>query len=457
MKTTLGLRLSHHLALTPQLQQSIRLLQMSTAELEQEIEKWLAENPLLEAEEAPDRRPQEEAGLAEQWAGSPKSSHESLDDASDWASQRAKPVSLQDALHEQAMALTLSERDRVWLDVLIDSLDDDGYLRETLAEIEAAVGEEFEEVFHRRLDADEMELGITLLQSMEPAGVGARSLSECLLLQLRGRPGVAADLARRLIAVPASLEALARKDFTSLCKILGCDRADLKSTQLLIQSLNPRPGKEFLDNEAQTIIPDVIAFKKTSAGRPVWQVRLNQSAVPRLSVNPVYAGLIAKGDGGSMTPQLQEARWMIKNIQQRFDTILRVSQAIAEEQQLFFEEGELAMKPLVLREIAQRCELHESTVSRVTTNKYMLTPKGTFELKYFFTSHVATHAGGTASSTAIRARIRQWIGQEDPRKPLSDQQLADRFSQEGIQVARRTIAKYREALRIDPVSQRKKL
>jgi RNA polymerase sigma-54 factor len=253
------------------------------------------------------------------------------------------------------------------------------------------------------------------------------------------------------------LNALGAKEFKELCKTLSCDRDELRLAVALIQGLNPRPGKEFQHDAAETVIPDVIAYRAPARNGGNWQVRLNESAVPRLTINPVYAEMIRDDRHHSMSSQLQEARWMMKNIQQRFDTILRVAQAIAVEQQAFFEHGELAMKPLVLREIAQRCELHESTVSRVTTNKYMLTPKGTFELKYFFASHVSTDSGGTASSTAIRAKIKQWVAEEDPRKPLSDQQIADRFVQDGVQVARRTIAKYREALKIDPVSQRKQL
>lgn len=480
MKPSLSLRAVQHLALTPQLQQSIRLLQMSTAELEEEIEKFISENPLLEIMEAsamaeareqrtdpasdeerhtPDGQEEHLPGAAESWASTPA---RSAGDDSDmeWVRQQAQPTSLRDHLHEQVMGLPLSERDRVWLDTLIDSLDDDGYLREPLQEIEASIAEPFEDAFGDRLDADEMMLGLRLLQSMEPTGVGARSLSECLRLQLeKADTGATAltQLAQSVVGNTEYLELLARRDFALLCKKLQCGREALRDAQYLIQSLNPRPGTRFQINEAQSVIPDVIAFKASAKKGGGWQVRLNESAIPRLTVNPVYADLIRQDRASSMTHQLQEARWVIKNIQQRFDTILRVAQAIAMEQQLFFEAGELAMRPLVLREIAQRCDLHESTVSRVTTNKYILTPKGTFELKYFFASHVGTDTGGTASSTAIRAKLKQWITQENPQKPFSDQQLADRFAKEGIKVARRTIAKYREALRIEPVSQRKKL
>jgi RNA polymerase sigma-54 factor len=482
MKPSLGLRMSQHLALTPQLQQSIRLLQMSTAELEEEIEKFLEENPLLETadtglhssgespsgDETADSDRSEnidesQPGAAESWSAT--TGRGTGDDDNDWASQRALPKSLRDVLHEQAHDLKLSDRDMAWLDVLIESLDDHGYLRESLAELEISIADVFESTFGERLDPDELQLGLKLLQSMDPPGVGARSLQDCLLLQIERLenqslgsvdPGIL-GLAKRIVENDALLNALGAKEFKELCKLLHCDRDELRLAVALIQGLNPRPGKEFQQDAAETVIPDVIAYKTNTRSGVTWQVRLNESAIPRLTINPVYAEMIRDDRQHSMSSQLQEARWMIKNIQQRFDTILRVAQAIALEQQDFFEHGELAMKPLVLREIAQRCELHESTVSRVTTNKYMLTPKGTFELKYFFASHVSTDSGGTASSTAIRAKIKQWISKEDPRKPLSDQQIADRFVQDGVQVARRTIAKYREALRIDPVSQRKQL
>jgi RNA polymerase sigma-54 factor len=267
----------------------------------------------------------------------------------------------------------------------------------------------------------------------------------------------ALKVSRQLVNDPSLLDLLGHRDFSTICKQIGCDRSELKHAVEVIQSLNPKPGDRFQDNTAGIVIPDVIAYRSSKGITPHWRVRLNESAVPRLTINPVYAEMIRHDRASSMAGQLQEARWVIKNIQQRFDTILRVAQAIALEQQEFFEKGELAMRPLVLRDIAEQCGLHESTVSRVTTHKYMLTPKGTFELKYFFASHVSTDDGGTASSTAIRAKIRQWIADENPKKPLSDQQLADRFNEEGVRVARRTIAKYREALRIEPVSQRKKL
>ena len=485
IKPSLGLRTSQQLALTPQLQQSIRLLQMSTAELEQEVDRFLTENPLLEmaesstsaTAEAPEGQNAEAqpaetaddglAGSAESWSSS--GSRANHDDDDWWESQRIQPIGLREHLREQAHSLKLSDRDRAWLDTLIESLDDDGYLRDSLEELEESIADFFSEHFGDRLDPDELILGLKLLQSLDPRGIGARNLQECLLLQLEGwhavPPGApqavindnCLALSKKIVGDMAHLNALGAKDFNGLCQTLRCDKESLRQAVLLIQGLNPKPGAAFLEDAAESIVPDVIAYRMSTRKSNRWQVRLNESAVPRLSINPLYAELIRQERASSMTAQLQEARWVIKNIQQRFDTILRVSQAIAIEQQEFFEHGEIAMRPLVLREIAERCELHESTVSRVTTNKYMLTPRGTFELKYFFTSHVRTEGGGVASSTALQAKIRQWVAEEDPRRPLSDQQFSDRFASEGIQVARRTIAKYREALKIEPVSQRKKL
>ncbi len=471
MKPTLGLRTTQHLALTPQLQQSIRLLQMSTAELEQEIERYVSENPLLEiadhqsasgeAMQASTTEPDNaEASSQESWSGSA-----SLGADDEWAWQRAQPISLHDYLFEQACALPLSDRDMTWLEVLIESVDDDGYLRDSLEELEQSIAADFCDRFGERLDADEQLLGLRLLQSMEPAGVGARSAQECLLLQLErlGKSEHQAlstspiTLAKTIVSNQALFAALSTKDFAELSKQLHCSRDELKAGIDCIYALHPKPGSAFSQDAAQTVIPDVIAYRSHQPGGARWAVRLNEAAMPRLSINPAYVSVIREGQAPSMQAQLQEARWVIKNIQQRFDTILRVAQAIAQSQQEFFDYGEQAMRPLVLREIAEQCGLHESTVSRVTNNKYLLTPRGTFELKFFFASHVSTESGGTASSTAIRAKIRQWISEENPRKPLSDQQLADRFCAEGVQIARRTIAKYREALRIEPVSQRKQL
>jgi RNA polymerase sigma-54 factor len=292
---------------------------------------------------------------------------------------------------------------------------------------------------------------------MEPAGVGARAPGECLVLQLRADAALREHPACALAIEIADkhLQLLASRDYARLRSLTGAQEEALRAAQKLIQSLNPRPGAAFARVETRYMIPDVIVRKVKS----VWRASLNPEAMPRLRINRLYADLAGSTRNGSnaLASQLQEARWMIKNVQQRFDTILRVSQAIVDRQRHFFEHGEVAMRPMVLREIAETLGLHESTISRVTTQKFMATPRGTYELKYFFGSHVATDTGGAASSTAIRALIKQLVAAEDTRSPLSDARIAQVLGQQGIVVARRTIAKYRESLQIPPVSQRKSL
>jgi RNA polymerase sigma-54 factor len=292
---------------------------------------------------------------------------------------------------------------------------------------------------------------------MEPAGVGARTPGECLVLQLRADTALREHPACALAIEIASkhLQLLASRDYARLRSLTGAQEEGLRAAQKLIKSLNPHPGAAFARVETRYMIPDVIVRKVKS----VWRASLNAEAMPRLRINRLYADLAgsARNSSNALASQLQEARWMIKNVQQRFDTILRVSQAIVDRQRHFFEHGEVAMRPMVLREIAETLGLHESTISRVTTQKFMATPRGTFELKYFFGSHVATDTGGAASSTAIRALIKQLVAAEDARNPLSDARIAQILGQQGIVVARRTIAKYRESLQIPPVSQRKSL
>jgi RNA polymerase sigma-54 factor len=292
------------------------------------------------------------------------------------------------------------------------------------------------------------------LQHFEPAGVGARNLGECLALQLSALPKNTPHRAQALETAQHHLEALAARDFNRLKKLLHCDDATLRSVQKLIIGLNPKPGRAFSTEETRYVVPDVIVKKV----KGVWLAALNPDAMPRLRINRLYAEILQRNRSSGaqqLSSQLQEAKWLIKNVQQRFDTILRVAQAIIDRQRHFFEHGEVAMRPLVLREIADTLELHESTVSRVTTQKFMHTPRGIYELKYFFGSHVATEAGGAASSTAIRALIRQLVTAENACKPLSDGQLAEILAQQGITVARRTVAKYRESLQILPVNLRK--
>jgi RNA polymerase sigma-54 factor len=468
MKPSLQFRLSQHLTLTPQLQQSIRLLQLSTVELNQEIDRLLMENPALEREDAEggdheaapappvssstsastpaEPAPAEadwSADIAANWRGSG-------DDEEDGDRNFATPATptLRDHLLSQLSLTNLDERDRAFVMVLIDALDEDGYLTQPLEEIAALLPAEAE--------AGMEELGIALqhLQHFEPGGVGARSPGECLCLQLKILPD---DAVRRLALAIAEkhLDLLASRDYTRLKNATGASDDALRAAQRLIQTLNPRPGASFAKLEARYVIPDVIVRKS----RNVWRASLNPDAMPRLRVNRLYAELAAgaRSGGAGISSQLQEARWLIKNVQQRFDTILRVSQAIVDRQRHFLEHGEVAMRPLVLREIAEQLGLHESTISRVTTQKFMATPRGTFELKYFFGSHVATEAGGAASSTAIRALIKQLVSAEDAKAPLSDARISQILGEQGIVVARRTIAKYRESLQIPPVNQRKAL
>jgi len=507
MRTSLQVRLSQHLALTPQLQQSIRLLQLSTLELHQEVEQMLEQNPFLEPEDdtgsawespleraaPPDRatereqqsqgeaagevgaegaEPLAELGAAEfgstereDWSnGTEADDFDGIrelpsasgvgagaggDDEQDPQERRALDISLADHLRGQIPGLRLSAEDAAALMVLIESLNEDGYLADSLEDIAESLSGALDED-----DADDLRsrlrCALHWLQRLDPPGVGARSLSECLMIQLRASPATpASEVALALCA--EHLELLARRDVKRLMAATGADEALLRQAQALILACEPKPGRPFADAQSQIIVPDVVVQR---SGRN-FKVVLNPDVMPRLRINDLYAAAIRGQRGGPMSARLQEARWFMKNIQQRFDTILRVSQAIVERQKAFFTHGEIAMKPLVLREIADELGLHESTISRVTTAKYMTTPQGTFELKYFFGSSLNTETGGNASSTAVRALIRQMVAAEDPKKPLSDSTLSDMLEEQGIQVARRTVAKYREALKIAPANLRK--
>ncbi|HSW05296.1 RNA polymerase factor sigma-54 [Aquabacterium sp.] len=513
MKPSLQVRLSQHLALTPQLQQSIRLLQLSTLELHQEIEQMLEQNPFLEVEgdQAPMEMGLERVNAPEKTAESPVDRVADRDDNAvdsagggdepagvdtaefgttereDWDNGtegddfdgiRELPSSasgtgsgdddfepiesgdigptLQDHLRRQLLGMRLSGEDAAAVMVLIESLNEDGYLADPLEEIAerlAGAGDEFTE--SREELIDRLRCALKWLQSLEPTGVGASNLGECLTLQLRTLPRCEAQVVA-IIICKQHLELLARRDMKKLMAATGADETMLREAQSLIVACEPKPGRQFARAEANIIVPDVIVQK---SGRG-WKVMLNPDVMPKLRINDLYAQAIKgqrNGNGAGLSARLQEARWFMKNILQRFDTILRVSQAIVERQKGFFTHGEIAMKPLVLREIADELGLHESTISRVTTAKYMNTPFGTFELKYFFGSSLNTEAGGNASSTAVRALIKQLVSSEDPGKPLSDNQLSDMLAEQGIQVARRTVAKYREALKIAPANLRKAL
>ncbi|MEN6584937.1 MAG: RNA polymerase factor sigma-54 [Sulfuricella sp.] len=478
MKHSLQLKLSQHLTLTPQLQQSIRLLQLSTLDLNQELEQFIENNPLLErvdpnqdevapletssytgdgevstsATTTPTEESSEDNSASEDIWDEAMPSHAARDDNDepDFPQQDAKEVSLRDHLNWQLNLTQLSLRDRTMVSLMIDALSDDGYLTQSLDEIAAMLPPELE------IDPLELDTALKYLQNLDPIGVGARNLSECLALQLEA---MSVDTPCRKAALQIAhqhLELLGSRDYNKLKKLLQCDDEVLRGAQSLITHLNPRPGSAFTASDTRYVVADVIVKKI----KGTWVASLNREAMPKLRVNRMYADILSRnreGGGQQLASQLQEARWMVKNIQQRFDTILRVSQAIVDRQRRFFEHGEVAMRPLVLREIADEIGLHESTISRVTTQKYMLTPRGIFELKYFFGSHVATETGGACSATAIRALIKQLVGAEDSKKPLSDTQITEILAQQGIVVARRTVAKYREAMQIPAVTLRKSL
>ena len=489
MKPALQLKLSQHLALTPQLQQSIKLLQLSTVEMQQEIENYLLENPMLErdddggnesyasaqqfdaprsdAAERADHDEREERDARDdremaapgapadvdddRWssdAGTFTGAGRDDDDDSDAQDIHGSTPSLRDHLTWQMGVMQLSERDRSLVRFLIDALDDDGYLATPLAELLEGIPPEYE------IELEDLEIALCHIQSFEPTGIGARSPQECLALQLKARPE-SSEQQLALVIVGKHLELLAVRDFARIRRLADCTEQALKAAHALIVSLDPRPGSRFAQMEARYITPDVIVKKL----RGQWTAYINPDAYPRLRINRLYAEVLGRQrrGNGNLTGQLQEARWLIKNVQQRFETIQRVTQAIVDRQRQFFEHGEVAMRPLVLREIADILGLHESTVSRVTSQKYMATPRGIFELKYFFGSHVSTDSGGACSATAIRALIKQLVGAEDGKKPLSDSQLSEILGQQGIVVARRTVAKYRESLNIPPVNLRKTL
>lgn len=483
MKQSLQLKFSQNLALTPQLQQSIRLLQLSSQELNQELETILQENPLLERtdrnddgsenvefftppiqttehsspSEMTDNEPQEYrqdysednfsgASQSQRWE---ENNHQ--DDDGDYSFQEAETPTLREYLISQLHLMQLSERDQTLSLYLVDAINEDGYLEQSLEDLCELLPAELE------IDLLELQTALKHIQHLDPIGVGARNLSECLMLQLQMLPE---ETPLREIAMAVAehhLPALASRDYAKLKKILHCNDETLKSVQHILKTLNPRPGAEFSKIASGHYIQHEVVVKKV---RGVWLASLNDEVVPKLRINQIYASILKRNRENSsqyLNSQLQEAKWMIKNIQQRFSTILRVSQAIVDRQSHFLEHGDIAMRPLVLREIADELGLHESTISRVTTRKYMLTPRGVYELKYFFGSHVATETGGACSATAIRALIKQMVSEENPKKPLSDNQLTDVLSKQGIVVARRTIAKYRESLNIPAANQRKSL
>ncbi len=490
--------------MTPQLQQAIRLLQLSTLELKTEIQEALETNPLLEmAEEgeSSDGSSLEEGeegapplNGSEDTASSVLASEEAItvnadgeagvqldsdipaelpvdtswDDVYDsgpatglaapesgdrvFESQERSSESLREHLDWQLGLTPFSDTDRVIASSLIDAIDEDGYLSLTLEDILQSMPE------HLGVEMDEVQAVLHRIQNFDPPGVGARDLRECLLLQLQQQPQDTAWLAEAKCLVADYMQLLGNRDFPLIMRRMKLSEENLSSVLQLIQSLYPRPGNAVFESQAEYIVPDVIVRKHQGA----WRVELNEEAMPRLRINAHYAGMIRRADTSAdntyIKGQLQEARWFIKSLQSRNETLLKVASCIVEQQRGFLEHGDEAMQAMVLHDVAEAVSMHESTISRVTTKKYMMTPRGIFELKYFFSSHVGMADGGSCSATAIRALIKKLIAVENQRKPLSDSKIADILcSEQGINVARRTVAKYREGMSIPPSNERKRL
>lgn len=489
MKQSLQLKLGQQLTMTPQLQQAIRLLQLSTLDLQQEIQLALDSNPMLELEEAdsfgedsdvgtndaadqataaavetsdsmddlPDTFP-DELPVDTQWddllpSGSAPASGTGGEDYSDsgFEARSGSRQSLQDHLLWQLNLTRLSDTDRLIAMAIIDATDDNGRLMLELEDIHASLQDELD------IELDEVVAVLHMLQQFEPVGVCTRDLRECLLVQLQQLPATTPHLEQARNLLNRYLPQLASGDFSQIMRRARLREDQLKSVLGLIQTLDPNPGETFAPAEVEYVVPDVFVSKRD--GR--WLVELNPDIAPRLRINDEYAGLIKRADTSAdntfLRDNLQEARWFLKSLQSRNETLMKVATKIVEHQRNFLEYGEEAMKPLVLHDIAEAVDMHESTISRVTTQKYMHTPRGIFELKFFFSSHVATTAGGECSSTAIRALIRKLVAAENPRKPLSDNKITQLLEEQGIKVARRTIAKYRDTLNIPPSNERKRL
>ncbi|EPJ1860480.1 RNA polymerase factor sigma-54 [Escherichia coli] len=476
MKQGLQLRLSQQLAMTPQLQQAIRLLQLSTLELQQELQQALESNPLLEQidthEEIDTRETQdsetldtadaleqkempEELPLDASWdtiytAGTPSGTSGDYIDDELPVYQGETTQTLQDYLMWQVELTPFSDTDRAIATSIVDAVDETGYLTVPLEDILESIGDE-------EIDIDEVEAVLKRIQRFDPVGVAAKDLRDCLLIQLSQFDKTTPWLEEARLIISDHLDLLANHDFRTLMRVTRLKEDVLKEAVNLIQSLDPRPGQSIQTGEPEYVIPDVLVRKHNGH----WTVELNSDSIPRLQINQHYGSMCnnARNDGDSqfIRSNLQDAKWLIKSLESRNDTLLRVSRCIVEQQQAFFEQGEEYMKPMVLADIAQAVEMHESTISRVTTQKYLHSPRGIFELKYFFSSHVNTEGGGEASSTAIRALVKKLIAAENPAKPLSDSKLTSLLSEQGIMVARRTVAKYRESLSIPPSNQRKQL
>ncbi|AIR59649.1 RNA polymerase factor sigma-54 [Cedecea neteri] len=476
MKQGLQLRLSQQLAMTPQLQQAIRLLQLSTLELQQELQQALDSNPLLEQtdlhdeidtqempeseamdtrealeqKEMPDELPLDASWDEIYTAGTPSGTGTDYLDDELPIYQGETTQSLQDYLMWQVDLTPFSDTDAAIATSIVDAVDETGYLTVPLEDILESLG-------HDDVSLDEVEAVLKRIQRFDPVGVAARDLRDCLLIQLSQYAKETPWLAEARLIVSDHLDLLANHDFRTLMRVTRIKEDALKEAMCLIQSLDPRPGQSIQTGEPEYVIPDVLVRKHLAR----WVVELNADSIPRLKINQQYAAMSGNtrndSDSQFIRSNLQEAKWLIKSLESRNDTLLRVSRCIVEQQQAFFEHGEEHMKPMVLADIAQAVDMHESTISRVTTQKYLHSPRGIFELKYFFSSHVNTEGGGEASSTAIRALVKKLIAAENPAKPLSDSKLTSMLSDQGIMVARRTVAKYRESLSIPPSNQRKQL
>lgn len=478
--------------MTPQLQQAIRMLQLSTLELQTEIQQALDSNLMLEViEENEENGEQTEFEQTTESSAEPSAEDTGQDYAESdrsmesdaipdelpvdtvWediyeATTAAGPPSgeegerdfeygdtssdnLREHLLWQLNMMPLSSTDIAIGEAVIDSVDDDGFLRSTLDDLLTGLQQQYPD-----LELDEVEAVLHVVQHFDPPGIAASDLRESLLLQLQALPVQTEWLTEAQTLLKKHFELLARHDYTQLKRVMKVDDEGLSHITHLIQSLNPRPGGHLSNSQPEYIVPDVIVRKIKGS----WRVELNPDAAPRLRINRQYAGLIKQmnsSDSATLKNHMQEARWFLKSLQSRNDTLLRVATSIIEHQRAFLEEGDVAMKPMVLHDIAEELGMHESTISRTTTRKYMHTPRGIFELKYFFSSHVGTASGGECSSTAIRAMIKQLVAEEPPAKPLSDSKIANTLSEQGINIARRTVAKYREAMAIPPSNERKRL
>src|SRR6185437_3816201 len=452
----LGLRLKQQLTLTLRLQQSVKLLQLSALECVQELHQAIAQNPFLEesaeSAESPESDPRSEREEAAEDSSRPDLDFSSSgggggggEETPDWTEWTASPSTLHDSLREQLLLLGLTERDHVLANLIIDALDDDGFLRLPLEDVAALVP---------GAPPGEIETALRIVQTLEPSGIAARDLGECLALQLeamaRDTPG--RDIA--LEVVQNRLSMMAARDNTRLLDALGCTEEQLRLAMELIRSLDPRPGSKIGTFEPRAIVPDVIVRKDKKR----WIVTVNSAIYPRIRVNQQYADYFRQardGETALLAQHLQEARWLVRNLEQRFLTIQRVAEAVVARQRNFFEYGDLAMRPLTLREIADELGLHESTVSRATSHKFMATPRGVVAFKRFFSRQLATTSGGSCSATAIRALLREFIAAEDRRNPLSDVQLTELLADRGVKVARRTVTKYRRSMQLPAVDFRR--